>query len=244
MLSKAQSKYIRSLSQQKYRNENKAFLVEGDKIVKEWLSAKAKINYLLGLESWIEENRALLSYLDANVIIVEEHELKAVSALKTPNKVLAVATMPDVVNGNIADGWVLALEHIQDPGNMGTIMRIADWFGINNIVCSDNCVDIYNPKVVQAAMGAHLRVNTVYTNINNFIKETKLTTYAATLTGDNIKTIDATSNGVIIIGNESKGISDELIQLADKQITISKKGGAESLNAAVSAGIIVASLVS
>jgi TrmH family RNA methyltransferase len=139
--------------------------------------------------------------------------------------------------------WYLALDDIQDPGNMGTIIRIADWFGIHHVVCSPGCVDGYNPKVVQSAMGAHLRVNLYQAPLVPFLSAVQVPKIAAVLKGENIYTVNRMEAGVLIIGNESKGISESVVAMATRQVTIPGKGGAESLNAGVSAGILCALLL-
>lgn len=243
MLSKTQSKYIRSLSQQKYRNENKVFLAEGDKIAQEWLNSERQIQMIVAVAAWVSQNEVLISkHAEAELIVVSDDELKKVSSLQTANNVLLVVEKEVEQEININDGWSLALDRIQDPGNMGTIIRIADWFGINNVIASADSVDFYNPKVVQAAMGGHIRVGLYTRDLMRLINDTALTVYAATLDGDNIYAIQNQESGILLIGNESKGVSPELIKLANKKITIPRKGGAESLNAAISTGILVAML--
>ena len=244
MLSKTQNKYIRSLSQQKFRNEHGVFVAEGEKLAKEWLLAQGNICTVVATAGWVEQNGELLDrHREAEVHVVKEHELANVSTLHTPNEVLVVARKPLQKTVPILNSWYLALDDVQDPGNMGTMIRIADWFGIPNIVCSPGCVDVYNPKVVQSAMGGHLRVGTFECDLHDFLNKTELPVFAATLGGDSIYTIDRTKAGVLLIGNESKGISDSLQQLATRRITIPGKGGAESLNAGVSAGILCALLL-
>ena len=155
--------------------------------------------------------------------------------------VLLVVSLPAAIE--LRDfKWCLALDDIQDPGNMGTIIRIADWFGWEQIVCSPGCVDIYNPKVVQAAMGGHLRVNIITEDLATYLPKVNKPVFAAALNGENIYDIPKQQEGVLIIGNESKGISDPIMQLANKKVTIPRLGGAESLNAGVSAGILCALL--
>jgi TrmH family RNA methyltransferase len=132
------------------------------------------------------------------------------------------------------------LDDIQDPGNMGTIIRTADWFGVKNIICSNECVDFYNPKVVQASMGSLSRVNVIFRELAKFIVENKdVPVYAATLSGKNLSVFKNLKNGIILLGNESKGVNESLLKLATDQITIPKYGAAESLNAAVACGIIL-----
>jgi TrmH family RNA methyltransferase len=243
MLSKAQNKYIRSLSQQKYREEYGVFVVEGDKIALEWLRSTHKIKIILALGDWLEENdRFVKRHPEAEIIVAEEHHLESVTNLQTPNKVLLVVETPENTVPVVAYNWSIVLDDIQDPGNMGTIIRIADWFGVKNVIASNNSVDFYNPKVVQAAMGGHLRVSLYTDDIISFIKKANVPVYAAVLDGDDIYSIHNAPKGIILIGNESKGISGSLQELATHKITIPRRGGAESLNAAVSTGIICALL--
>lgn len=244
MLSKAQNKYIRSLSQQKYRTEHGVFVVEGDKIAREWLAESHRIQYIVATEQWLQDNVKLTAkHTDAVVASVSEQELQAVSQLQKANEVLLVVYR-DNDNATLPAGeWCIALDTLQDPGNMGTIIRIADWFGIRHVVATPGSVDFYNPKVIQAAMGGHLRVQLHSADILEFIAQFDVPVYAAALDGDNIYRLNDVKPGVIIIGNESKGISATVMQQATKKITIPRIGGAESLNAAVSAGIICALLI-
>jgi RNA methyltransferase, TrmH family len=244
MLTKAQNKYIRSLSLQKYRKQYNVFIAEGVKICEEWLQSSAKIQMIVAVEEWIETNSALISqHPEATLHLAKEHELENISALQTANQVLLVvngAAPPELV---LTGKWYIALDKIRDPGNMGTIIRIADWFGMTDIICSEHCTDAFSPKVIQGAMGSHLRVNIhIRLLAEVFQKNSGVPVYAATLNGENIYSLKNASPGIILIGNESKGISDELIASASHRITIPRKGGAESLNAGVSAGIICALL--
>lgn len=243
MLSKAQSKYIRSLSHQKYRHEDKVFIAEGTKIAEEWLRSDARIQKIVATQLWVDANTALLGrHTEAELYVATEQELAGVSQLATPNQVLLVVQMPMHAMPAITE-WCLALDNIQDPGNMGTIIRIADWFGIKHIICGNGCVDVHNPKVVQAAMGGHLRVQLHETDLESFLAHTQLPVIAATLDGENIYTSSKPAAGVLVIGNESKGISAEVLQYATNKVMIPRKGGAESLNAGVSAGILCALLM-
>ena len=244
MLSKAQNKHIRSLSLQKFRNEHHQFLVEGDKIVREWLTSNADINFIIGLEDWMLENESFINlHPNAQIIIVDETELKTISALQTPNRVLAVVRMSVESKELPIDEWTIVLEHLQDPGNMGTIIRIADWFGIGHIVCSKDCVDVYNPKVIQAAMGSHLRMQFHIADLQDFLPKIKIPILAATLNGNDMNQLPPLEKAMLMIGNESKGLSQQLIQLATHQVTIARKGSAESLNAAVATGILCAHFI-
>jgi RNA methyltransferase, TrmH family len=244
MLSKAQSKYIRSLTLQKFRNEYKVFVAEGEKIAGEWLAADLPIKMIVATAGWIEQNRQAISkHAEAELHVAAQHELAAISGLQTPNKVLLVLPVPVPGAVTLDKGWCIALDDIQDPGNMGTIIRIADWFGIKNIVCSPDCADVYNPKVVQSAMGGHMRVNIFEEDLKTFLMRTNVPKYAAALEGESAYESKRGESGILIIGNESKGISAGVMALATQRVTIPRRGGAESLNAAVSAGILCALLL-
>jgi TrmH family RNA methyltransferase len=244
MLSKTQSKYIRSLALQKFRKEHQSFIAEGEKIVGEWLISNQKISIIAGIEEWIQANKAIIKqHPEAQVITLSEAELKQISTLQSPNKVLIVANTLSASNIAAIDEWCIALDGIRDPGNMGTILRIADWFGVQHVLCSNDCVDVYSPKVVQAAMGAHLRVRIHETNLIEFVQQSHLPAFAATLGGSNVYTLAKYDKGILIIGNEAQGVCAELQGLAQMKITIPRKGGAESLNAGVSAGILCALLM-
>jgi TrmH family RNA methyltransferase len=244
MLSKAQNKYIRSLSQQKYRKEHNVFIAEGDKIAREWLASEEMVQMIVGVQEWIDANQSLIhKHPTASVHIVSEAELGTISLLQTPNQVLLVVGRTPQYPELELKGWCIALDDLQDPGNMGTIIRIADWFGIKDIVCSPNCVEAYNPKVVQAAMGGHLRVAIHTADLQAVLKDTKLPVFAATLGGKSVYEMKRMKAGILVIGNESKGISEAIQALATEKITIPKKGGAESLNAGVSAGILCSLLL-
>lgn len=244
MLSRAQNKYIRSLSQQKYRKEHRAFIAEGDKIAREWLLSDNRINIVVALQSWADQHETLLKkHPEADLHIVDEKTLAEISALQTPNQALLIIPMPDSLPIKVNSGWCIALDTMQDPGNMGTIIRIADWFGIEHVIASPDSVDYYNPKVVQSAMGGHLRVGLHTATLGDFLKDTDLPVIAAALNGENVYDMPALEAGIIIIGNESKGISPAIQALATHKVTIPRRGGAESLNAAVSAGILCALLV-
>ena len=177
------------------------------------------------------------------MLIVKKTELEGLSSLQTPNEVMLVLPVPQRGNIPLLKEWYLALDDIQDPGNMGTIIRIADWFGISNIVCSPGCVEVYNPKVVQSAMGGHLRVGIHESNLVPFLESISLPKIAATLDGVSVYGLERMEAGVLIIGNESKGISKTVSDAATRRVTIPRKGGAESLNAGVSTGILCALLL-
>ncbi len=244
MLSKAQNKYIRSLSQQKYRAEHGVFVVEGDKIAREWLAESHRIQYIVATEQWLQDNVKLTAkHRDAIIASVSEQELQALSQLQKANEVLLVVYRDNDKAILPAEEWCIALDTLQDPGNMGTIIRIADWFGIGHVIATPDSVDFYNSKVIQAAMGGHLRVQLHSADILQFIVQSDMPVYAAALDGDNIYNLKDVKPGILVIGNESKGISAAVMQQATRKITIPRIGGAESLNAAVSAGIICALLI-
>ncbi|MBS1589091.1 MAG: RNA methyltransferase [Bacteroidetes bacterium] len=244
MLSKAQIKYIKSLRTQKYRLESRAFIAEGEKIACEWLSTNEPITHIVALESWLRQHDTLLkNHPEASIYEIDEATLLSISSLKSSQSALLVAKMPKPPLIFPQNGWSIALDRLQDPGNMGTIIRIADWFGISSIVCSPHCVDIYNPKVVQAAMGGHLRVQFLETDLEKYFEETSLPIYAAVLNGENLYQSQKSKDGVLLIGNESQGLTPNLVKLATNQVSIPRFGGAESLNAAVATGIICSHLI-
>jgi len=243
MVSKSQLKYIQSLGQKKYRDIEGLFVAEGPKLVKELIESKnVELTQIYALSEWIEENKDLLS--SSNITAISATELERVSQLKTPNKVLAIVKKFEVNEPEIKKKISVVLDTIQDPGNMGTIIRIADWFGISQIICSDDCADLYNSKVVQATMGSIARVNVFYTDLPVWFKELSgIRIYAAMLEGKDVTKMSAIGEGLIIIGNESMGVDKELLQFANEKISIPRKGNAESLNAAVATGIILSHLV-
>ena len=240
MLVKQKVKYIQTLGQKKFREQERLFIAEGPKLVKELLEADAaSVKEVYGLKDWMEENHELLNKTVATEI--SEIELEKISQLTTPNKVVAIVQQYEVGEAIITkDQITLVLDNVQDPGNLGTIIRIADWFGITQIVCSPDSADMYNPKVVQSTMGSIARVKVYYTDLEEWLGSQKdITIYAASLNGEDVTTMEKIKEGIIIFGNESKGISLELLNLANVKITIPKKGKAESLNVAVAAGIIL-----
>ncbi|MEP6951971.1 MAG: RNA methyltransferase [Ginsengibacter sp.] len=189
----------------------------------------------------MENENLLKNIIAADIYEIDETTLERISLLKTPNKVVAVFEKKLPVSEPVLHGKIsLMLDNIRDPGNMGTIIRNADWFGIENIICSENCADCYNPKVVQASMGSLARINILYVSLDAFIDANKkISVYAATLSGIAVSELKIIEEGIILIGNESKGISEELLNLATLKITIPRYGNAESLNAAVATGIIL-----
>ncbi len=244
MLSKSKTKYIQTLGQKKFRDEEGLFIAEGPKIVHDLLEEKAvTIKAIYALKEWIDDNIKRAG--SAEIVEITAIELEKISQLKTPNKVVAVVQQFDTETKIVAKNKIiLALDGIQDPGNMGTIIRIADWFGVEQIVCSNDSADIYNSKVVQSTMGSIARVKVFYTNLEQWLREQEgISIYATTLEGKDIGSMKKIKEGIIIFGNESKGISSAIMNCCTDKITIPKKGKAESLNAGVAAGIILSHLI-
>ena len=236
MLSKKVLKDIQSLGLKKHREETGMFVAEGPKIVDELLQLiPEQVESVYATDEWEGSD-------DPKVIRITPSELEKISQQKTPNQVLAVLRQCKPCAPQL-EGIILYLDTIQDPGNFGTIIRTADWFGVKDIVCSSGCADLYNPKVVQSTMASIARVNVFYDPENSWLRNQSTKRYAATLDGQPLDEFQRISEGILIIGNESKGIRDEFLQLAEEKVTISRRGGAESLNAAVATGILLSHLV-
>jgi len=237
MVTKSELKYIQSLSDKKVRLETGCFIAEGVKLVGEMIAAGYPLKAVYALDSWESPDASI------EVTRIEVFELEKMSMLQTPNQVLAVAMMPQQVKAlDLGGQLTLVLDGIQDPGNMGTIIRTADWFGITQIVASEDTVDVYNPKVIGATMGSFMRVSVTYKNLAEWMPTVKLRVYGALLEGENIFTTNAVKEGLLVIGSEGKGIRENILDLITYPVTIPKIGGAESLNAGIAAGIIVAQL--
>ena len=247
MLSKTHTKYIQSLQHKKLRDELNLFIAEGPKVVMDLLqSGNFFCKEILALKKWMELNDNLRStFTGTSFTELEDFELEKISALTAPHSVLAVFKKREAETVfDTSNKITLALDTIQDPGNLGTIIRIADWFGIGNIICSVGCADMYNPKVVQSTMGSLGRVNIVYEDLPHWLKENeKIKTYTASLKGKPVQSLGKIKEGIIVIGNEAHGISEEVMQLATEKITIPRVGEAESLNAAVATGIILSHVI-
>jgi TrmH family RNA methyltransferase len=240
MLSKNELKYIQSLCQKKQRQATGMFLVEGPKIVQELLNSHFAVTKVYATEDWDAAGMRDISMLTR----ISADELAKISALQTPQQVLAVARQywpasAPVLNQKIT----LVLDGIQDPGNLGTIIRIADWFGIQEIVCSPDTVDCYNPKVVQATMGSFLRVHIWYEDLPAFLAKQQMTVLGALLSGQSVYTTQVDKPSLLIIGNESKGIRENILPYVNQPISIPGRGGAESLNAGVATGILISHLL-
>nr|WP_294936826.1 RNA methyltransferase [uncultured Flavobacterium sp.] len=235
MLSKNQIKLITSLQQKKYRKQQQLFFAEGIKVIQELLNSNFVLEHIFVTD-------AIFPKIPKDKItVITEAELKKISALATPNNCLALFKIPaeQPVSEN---GLVLALDDIRDPGNLGTIVRLADWFGIKQIVCSAETVDVFNPKVVQATMGSITRVNMIYTDLAEFLQQTKLPVFGTFMDGKNIYKSDLPAEGIIVMGNEANGISAEIEKLTTQRISIPRFGDlqqTESLNVATATAIIL-----
>lgn len=247
MLSRAQIKYIHSLRLKKYRQKYCRFTAEGAKVVDELLKEhQIRMDTLFATEEWLNRNMTVLNtHPDIKVVPVNEQELTQLSNLDTPSNVFAIGELPATNQlPELSSRISLALETIQDPGNLGTIIRIADWFGIENVICSPNCADAYSPKVVQATMGSIARVKIIEIPLEKIGEKAKnIPVYAAMLSGKDIREFSKIKEGIILVGNEGHGLSESALQLATHQITIPRIGKAESLNAAVATGIICGRLM-
>ncbi len=244
-LSINQLKFIKSLHERKYRQKYHKFIVEGVKLAKEVLEdGRMAVEMIVALPAWIDAHRSMLPN-HTTVFEVDEKDLSKISLLTTPNQVFLVVQQPDLQlkETDFSNGLSLYLDDIRDPGNFGTILRIADWYGIKWVFCSQGSVEVFNPKVIQASMGAFLRVNALEIDFSTVAEMAPtLHTYGAVLEGESIFETSLSDNGIIVLGNESKGLSLEIQQKLSQKISIPKgeNGGAESLNVAVAAGIICA----
>ncbi len=252
MLSSARIKHIKSLQQKKYRKLNGQFVAEGDKIVSDLLQGSFHINGIYATSEWMDRHKPLIP-AQVYIEIISASELNRISGLSAPNQVLAVVKMPDLTGQKIMPlrGLSLFLDGIQDPGNLGTIIRTADWFGISQVFCSPETADVFNPKVIQASMGSFIRVGIQYLMLDELLIQfpAKPMVYGASLDGANLFHEPLIKPALLIIGNESKGISPELTPLIDAFLHIPRHGsatqspehrGAESLNASVAAAIMMA----
>lgn len=245
MASRSIISLVRSLHQRKFRDQEGCFIVEGPKLIHELFNSSFSILHVFALKSW----DLPLFIKDFPVEFISDKELEQMSAMQTPNKVLAVVKNPDLSSFlNPTSGFHLLIDQIQDPGNLGTIIRIADWFGFQSIICSPDTVECYNPKVVQATMGSIFRIPVYYHSLPDLLIKnalgSKIPVYATLLEGDNLYNQTLTSNALIVMGNESRGMNPILLPFVSQAIRIpeGKKNApiAESLNVGIAAGIICA----
>lgn len=235
MLSKNELKYIQSLCQKKQRAEEGLFIAEGSKLVKELINSHYRLRMIYALPEW----EASFSG-DLPITRISKSELAKISQLSSPHQVFAVAEQLFPVKEPVLSGKItLVLDDIRDPGNLGTLIRIADWFGVDQIIASEDTVDLYNPKVIQSTMGSFIRVQLWYKSLVNFLSSAKVPVYGALLEGKNIYATPPVTEGILVIGNESRGISQDLLPYISDPITIPRLGGAESLNAAIAGGILL-----
>ena len=238
MLSKSQIGLLTSLQHKKFRRENGLFLVEGYKSIVEFIDSPYPIHTIYYTPAVAPKLLNLSGKINCQEI--SANDLQKISTLKNPADAIATVKIPqkaDLPATNLKNKFTLVLDGVQDPGNMGTIIRTADWFGISNIICSEDTVEVYNPKVVQATMGSLARLNVAYTDLQTFLQPIDIPVYAALLNGESIYTTHFGAEGLIIMGNEGNGIRPEVEHLITKAVTIPRIGGAESLNVAIATAI-------
>ncbi|KAB1069045.1 RNA methyltransferase [Tamlana haliotis] len=236
MLSKSQIKLITSLKQKKYRQQHGFFVVEGIKTIHELLDSHLELHQLFTTESFGNGG--------THEVLISAAELKKISFLTTPNKALALFKMPDLKQV-VSEGLILALDDVRDPGNLGTIIRLCDWFGIKDLVCSKQTVDCYNPKVVQATMGSITRVNISYLDMEAFLNDYNKPILGAFMDGDNVYKTALPKEGVLVMGNEANGVSEAVENLITSKISIPRFGDlqvTESLNVATATAILLSEL--
>ena len=245
MLSKNKIKLIQSLNRKKDRDESGLFLVEGNKMVEEALRSEYKIETLICTAQFANVYPEI-RWRANEIIETDRDSIQKASLLQNPQEVLAIVAQPTIETPELSlnTNLCLALDFIQDPGNLGTILRVADWFGIDTIICSENTVDVFNPKVVQASMGAIFRIKALYNNLENFLSEAsanQIPVYGTFMDGNNIYKEPLSRNGIIVLGNEGNGISDQISKLVTRRIAIptfsTNPSKAESLNVAIAASI-------
>jgi len=238
MLSKSQINLLKSLQQKKFRREHGLFIVEGHKSITEFINSAYLVEAIYYTPSF--DSKVLKLSQKINFCEISVTELEKVSSLKTPQDALALIKIPEwpvLQNEQLKGKFSLVLDGIQDPGNLGTIIRIADWFGIDHIICSEDTVDVYNPKVVQACMGSLARVKVDYTSLTEFLPKINLPVFGALLDGENIYSTDFGKEGLIVMGNEGNGLRPEVQKMVNKAITIPRIGKAESLNVAIATAL-------
>ena len=244
MISRTRIKWIKSLEMRKYRLQEKAFVAEGPKLVGELLPYSTPL-YIAATKDWLDANRHLLRAVK-EVDEVSQTELERASLLRTPQSVLAVMPIPErrLDISSLQKKLVIALDSVQDPGNLGTILRIADWFGIHEVLCSEGTADVYNPKCVQSCMGALARVKVYYCNLPEVLKQVEMPVFGTFLDGTDIYKEELSQQGIIVMGNEGNGISQPVAKLVNRRLYVPNypKGSltTESLNVAVTTGIVCA----
>ncbi|WP_288279253.1 RNA methyltransferase [uncultured Prevotella sp.] len=229
MISKNQIKFVRQLEQKKYRKKEGLFVAEGPKVVGDLLRAGFKAHTIFATSEWESQGQTFQE--------VSDEELRRVSFLQHPQRVLALFFIPTESVPSVSS-LSLALDDVQDPGNLGTIIRIADWFGIDTIYCSENTADAWSPKVVQATMGSIARVNIIYSDLQELISKAQVPVYGTLLDGQDIYTQELSKEGIIVMGNEGNGISAPIRKLINRRLLIPQfHEGPESLNVAIATAI-------
>jgi len=235
MLSKSRITLITSLKQKKYRLQHQLFVVEGVKTINEFLNSSYTLEHLYAINEFEGVSESVQT-------VVSEVELKKVSFLKNTNSALAVFKMQSIKKIDESK-LLVGLDNVRDPGNLGTIIRLCDWFGVTDLICNSETVDCYNPKVVQATMGSLTRVNVTYLKLEDFLSEKNIPVFGTFMEGDNLYTTDVdTTSGIVVLGNEANGVSEQIEKLVTQKITIPKFGAVqktESLNVAMATSIIL-----
>jgi len=240
MISRQKQKYIKSLQLKKYQKQEQKFLVEGEKIVLEILNSRYKITILLATKRFLDVYQHLFDKKYFEIIEVNENELAKIGTLKTNNIALAVVEIPENKEIDFSKISLLPVfDDLQDPGNLGSILRTCDWYGIETMVLSEGSVDMYNPKVVQASMGSFTRVKVQYTNLTMLLENTEIPVFGTKTKGDSIYDISWPEQVIILFGNESRGLHESLNTYLKKEISIPKFGGAESLNVGIATAVVL-----
>src|SRR6056297_2429278 len=236
MVTKNQIKLVVSLKQKKYLSQHRLFVVEGKKVVNELLKSGLRPFHI-----FVDDTGSTKKFKEAT--LVSQKELKQMSSLSHPNGVLGVFHMTEANDIPVQD-WVVVLDAVRDPGNLGTIIRLCDWFGVTQLVCSQDTVDCYNPKVLQATMGSIARVHIAYVDIKKYLNQTALPVYGSFMDGESVYTSDLPDKGILVMGNEANGISNEVSDFISKRISIPQFGAptAESLNVATATAILLSEI--
>jgi TrmH family RNA methyltransferase len=247
MISKNKTKFIISLQKKKVREVEKLYVIEGDKLVREFLAAGVPLKTLIAKPEFLSSLPEETSSFVGEIEDVSYEELKKISTLKSPHNAIAIVPMQETQLdlNTIFKDLCVAIDSVQDPGNLGTIIRAAAWFGIKYIICSSDCVDVYNPKVIQASMGALLHVNIYYHNLKELFISTQkegINVFGTLLEGESIYTHKLDNKGIILLGNESKGVSEDIMPFVTQKIMIPKfstaRQGIDSLNVSMAASVI------
>ena len=240
MLSKARIKFIKSLQLKKYRKQEQCFTVQGEKSVLEVINSPFQVQELFATADFAARNKTALSGFTGTITLVKENELASVGEYSTNDAALAIVEMPVTNSFEIRpDEFALMLDDIRDPGNLGTIIRTADWYGISKIIASEETADVYNSKVIQSSMGSFIRTQIFYTNLRSYLQQNKQPVYGTFLKGDDVHKLTFSSGGIVVIGNEANGISPEVEKFVTQRITIPQYGKAESLNAAIATAVVL-----